>query len=159
MLATVSTNGGLATVMFWEQSIFPAAMGDTAQALSQALGTPLPPDVVPTKHYQGDLRVIVPTVRTCAAPGESLRLKVIVVSLGSPRGAALYHRSLGAQDSFERLPLEHVARGVYSVRLPSLGDDCGVEYYVEATGSSGQVARFPATAPAINQTVVALPQL
>ncbi len=158
LLATLSTNGGLATVMFWEQSIFPTALGDTAQVLSRALGAPLPPDVMPAKEYRGGLRVIVPTIRTCAAPGESLRLGVIILSSESPREAALYHRPLGAHAPFERLPLEHVARGVYSIRLPSLGDDCGVEYYVEVIGSSSQVARFPATAPAINQTVVALPQ-
>jgi len=159
LLATVSTNGGLATVMFWEQSVFPAALGDTAQVLSQALSTTLPPDVIPTREYRGDLRVIVPTIRTCAAPDESLRLKVIVVSSETPREAALYHRPLGAQDAFERLPLEHVARGVYTISIPPPSDDRGFEYYIEAAAADGQVTRFPATAPAINQTVVALPQL
>ena len=159
LLATVSTNGGLATVMFWEQSIFPAALGDTAGVLSQALGAPLPPDAMPAKEYQGGLRVIVPTVRTCAAPGESLRLKVLILSPESPREAALYHRPIGARDSFERLPLEHVARGVYTVSIPPPSNDRGFEYYIEATGNNGQVARFPATAPTINQTVVTLPEL
>lgn len=157
LLATVSTNGGLATVMFWEQSIFPAALGDTAQVLSQALGAQLPPDAMPDKQYRGGLRVIVPTIRTCAAAGESLRLKAIVLSPDSPRETALYHRPLGAQNPFEKLPLEHVARGVYTVSIPPPSDDFGYEYYIEAIGGNGQVARFPATAPAINQTVVALP--
>ena len=57
LLATVSTNGGLATVMFWEQSIFPTALGDTAEALSQALGATLPPDLSLNADYDGDLRI------------------------------------------------------------------------------------------------------
>ncbi len=157
LLATVSTNGGLATVMFCEQSIFPAALGDTAQALSQVLGVPLPRDAMPDRQYRGGLRVIVPTVRTCVAPDEPLRLEVIILSPDPPREAALYHRQMGAQDAFEKLPLEHVARGVYTVSMPPPNHDRGFEYYIEAIDSNGQVARFPATAPALNQTVVALP--
>ena len=158
LLATVSTNGGLATVMFWEQSIFPSALGDTAQELSQVLGAPLPPDMTPSAEYTGDLRIIVPTVRTCAAAGESLHLRVILLSSEPPSDVALYHRPLGAKDVFRKLPLNHVARAVYTVSLPPLADDRGLEYYIQATVANHQVARFPATAPEMSQTVVALPQ-
>jgi len=158
LLATVSTNGGLATVMFWEHSIFPSALGDTARALSQALGRPLPPDLTSAGDYHGDLRILVPTVRTCAPPGESVRLKVILLSAAPPRDAALYCRPLGARKGFERHALQHVARGVYSIRLPPLSDERGLEYYIEATAIDAKVARFPATAPEMNQTLVPLPK-
>jgi hypothetical protein len=44
------------------------------------------------------------------------------------------------------------------VRIPAaqIGDH-DVEYYVEASAGTGKI-RFPATAPALNQTVVILPK-
>ncbi len=157
LLGTVSTNGGLATVMFWEQSIFPSALGDTGQELSQALGGPLPPDTIATAKYNGDLRIILPTVQTCAAAGESLDLKVILLSSERPSDATLHHRPLGANSAFQKLSLQHVARSVYTVSLPPPGDSGGLEYYLQATAADQSVTRFPATAPGICQTVVALP--
>ncbi len=70
---------------------------------------------------------------------------------------ALYWRPLG-QGAFARLPVEHVARSVYSVRLPAAQIGANdLEYYVEASTSAGKI-RFPATAPAMNQTVVVVPR-
>jgi hypothetical protein len=60
--------------------------------------------------------------------------------------------------SFRETPLWHVARGVHEVTLPAeatrLGD---LEYYISATTSGGDVVQFPATAPAVCQTVVVYP--
>jgi hypothetical protein len=57
--------------------------------------------------------------------------------------------------AFSRTPLIHVARGVYSVKIPRMGngeeDD---EYYVKEVPVTGNPVFFPATAPALNQTVV-----
>ncbi len=91
-----------------------------------------------------------------------MRLKVIFVGRASPHDGqaaslALYWRSLG-KGKFEKVPLEHVARSVYSVRIPAsqIGDN-DIEYYLEASVDMGKI-RFPATAPALNQTVVVVPK-
>ena len=85
--------------------------------------------------------------------GEDLRLKVIIVGLRKAQNDALYWRPLG-KGTFEKLPLEHIARSVYSARIPAsrMGAN-DIEYYVEASAGTGRI-RFPATAPVMNQTVV-----
>jgi hypothetical protein len=65
----------------------------------------------------------------------------------------MYWRPLG-KGTFEKLPLEHVARSVYTVRLPTsqIGEN-DIEYYVQASVGASTI-RFPVTAPVMNQTVV-----
>ncbi|MCD6304498.1 MAG: hypothetical protein J7M21_06005 [Planctomycetes bacterium] len=140
LLAAVSTPGGLGTIANWQQHIIGRIMGK--------LKLDLP------KTYTGPPRLIVPTARTSLLAGEGLKLKVIILG-GPPSEAGLYWRKMG-RGEFNRVPLEHVARGVYSVKLRpgELKDD--VEYYVEAK-TGGRTLRFPATAPALNQTVVIMP--
>jgi hypothetical protein len=53
--------------------------------------------------------------------------------------------------AFQAVPLDNVARGVYRLTFPAPAAD--IEYYFEAK-ADGQVVRFPATAPALNQTVI-----
>ncbi len=156
LLHTSSTNGALATVMYWEHSFYRVSLDNTARALSQALGEPLPTDAQLPNGYQGRPRLIVPTVRSSLAPGEVLRLKVIVLSADPPRGPDLLWREMG-RGAFKRLPLEHVARGVYTVAFPPGGATSDLEYFVEAATSAGQLLRFPPTAPAISQTLVLIP--
>jgi hypothetical protein len=103
----------------------------------------------------------VPVVRTGLLAGETLKLTVVILGFSDP-GAALYWRPLGT-GQFAKVPLTHVARGVYTVTLPAEATKADFEYYVEAQrqvatrpdGSHlmGHV-RFPPTAPALNQTVV-----
>jgi hypothetical protein len=50
--------------------------------------------------------------------------------------------------------LENVARGVYRLTLPAPA--AAIEYYLEAK-AGGQIVRFPATAPTLNQTVIVFP--
>ena len=154
LLATVSTNGGLASVVNLENhaQFWPVAIANPAAALAKALGGPLPPDAVAPKAYGGPPRIIVPTVRTSIAAGETLRLKVIVLSNQRPSQAVLHWRDLGA-GAYKPVPLQHVARGVYTVALPPGGPGSDVEYYIEAA-AAGRTLRFPPTAPTINQTLV-----
>jgi hypothetical protein len=98
----------------------------------------------------------VPTLRSSLVPGEVLTLKAIVLSAAAPSEAALYWREMG-RGAFQKVPLRHVARGVYEVRFPREGATTDVEYYLEARWPGGPPARFPATAPALNQTLVLLP--
>lgn len=151
LLAAVSTYGDMGNVTNWQQHVLPMLLGDPGVELAQALGEPLPADAMPASEYTGQPRLFVPTIRTTLTSGESLLIKVVVLGL-APQEAAVVWRPLGSGD-FSRLPLEHVARGVYRVTLPSdvVCDD--IEYYVEAKSGS-TVLRFPATAPELCQTLV-----
>jgi len=153
LLDTTSTNGALATVMYWEHSFYHAALGNTGRELSQALGMPLPDDLQLSQQYRGRPRLIVPTVRTSLVAGEALKLKVLVLSKAPPSKATLHWRAMGG-GSFEAIPLSHAARGVYAVTFPAKATGDDLEYYVEAVVEEGKVLRFPATAPDLNQTVI-----
>jgi hypothetical protein len=69
-----------------------------------------------------------------------------------PQTAELRWRRLGAGD-YAKVPLSHVARGVYSITLSAEAVKDDFEYYVEAKVASRSLV-FPPTAPAMAQTVV-----
>jgi hypothetical protein len=48
--------------------------------LAAALGAPLPADAAPGLAYRGPARIVVPTLRSQAAPGEPLSIKVILLA-------------------------------------------------------------------------------
>ncbi|MGB2755551.1 MAG: malectin domain-containing carbohydrate-binding protein [Phycisphaerae bacterium] len=135
LLATVTTPGELGTVANWQQHNLPRLnLTDLEMA------------------YRGPVRVIVPTVRTTLDAGEPLILRVIILAEKPPTAAHVFVRPLG-KGEFTRVPLAHVARGVYSARIaPPGGED--FEYYVEAAPAEGNAARWPVTAPGTCQTVV-----
>jgi hypothetical protein len=88
--------------------------------------------------------------------GEDLRLKVIVI--GKAASPVLRWRPLD-EGGFSEVALEHVARGVYTAKIPADRiADSDFEYYVRAA-ADGAPVRFPATAPAMNQTVVVMPRM
>jgi hypothetical protein len=128
-------------------------------ALEKALGAALPAEARLSTAYAGPARILVPTVRTHAEPGESLALKVMILTpgagkddAGAPSGA-LFWRAMGAGD-FAKVPLRHVARRVYAVQIPAApAGAIAIEYYIESE-SGGAALRWPATAPALCQTVV-----
>jgi hypothetical protein len=135
LLATVTTPGELGTVANWQQHNLPRL---NLTGLEMA--------------YRGPVRVIVPTARTSLDAGETLNLRVIILAEKPPTDARVFVRPLG-KGEFTRVPLAHVARGAYSARItPPGGED--FEYYVEAAPDSGQPVRWPASAPALCQTVV-----
>lgn len=137
LLPIVSTPGELGTVANWEQHILPTLKLELDKA------------------YRGPMRVIVPTVRTAVGQGETLNLKVIILAPKPPKEAAVHFRPLGV-GAYTKAPLTHVARGVYSVKIaPPVNTD--FEYYVEATPEAGNAIRWPATAPAMCQTVIVAP--
>jgi hypothetical protein len=110
------------------------------------------------RTYQGLPRIIVPTVRTLIEPGESLTVKAIILLPGDPESTPrpaveLYWRPLG-KGKFARLPVKHVARGVFEVKLPPYSrKTMAIEYYIRATSGTTTLL-YPPTAPALNQTVV-----
>jgi len=153
-LATVNSRGGLATVTNWEGHNWRRLIDEPGKRLAALGGKPLPADAAATKAYQGRPRIIVPTVRSLAARGEVLKLKVIVLANERAKEAALHWRPLG-QGPFRKIALQHVARAVYRVTLPPAADD--FEYYIRAAVSGGKPLTFPPTAPRLNQTVVVMP--
>jgi hypothetical protein len=50
-----------------------------------------------------------------------------------------------------------LARAVCTVTLPPSAAQADLEYYVEAVTAEDQLLRFPASAPALSQTVVVMP--
>lgn len=120
--------------------------------LAAALGSALADSAQPGGAYRGEARVFVPSVRTLAAYGERLSLKIIAPAPEPVRGVRVYWRGLGAGALLPVAAL-HVGRAVYRAELPALAGD--IEYYVEAETAKGGKLVWPATAPKLNQTVVA----
>ena len=56
---------------------------------------------------------------------------------------------------YSEIALNHKARGVYTVQLPVVIDE-GLEYFIEVKLASGNLIKWPATAPEINQTIISL---
>lgn len=156
LLASVSTKGGLATVVYWENTYRPRFIEAWAQQLTQWLDGPLPDDVKLPDRYAGQPRLIVPTVRTHVDPAELLKLKVIVLYNNRPRKAALHWRPMG-RGKYRRIDLSHVGRGVYTVTLPPARGQA-IEYYILATTAEGKELVWPVTAPKLNKTVVVMPR-
>lgn len=120
--------------------------------ISTIINSELSADTHLSKEYKGSPRIIVPTIRSFAKPGEALTLKVIIMDKDAPTSAVLKHRELGA-GKYQEIPLMHVARGVYSVELPAI-NNAGLEYYFEVELANGAQEVWPATAPSINQTII-----
>ena len=125
-------------------------------AIEKALDAELPSTARATKAYAGRPRLIVPTRRSVAEPGEALTLKVIVLDNALPKSAVLRWRPMG-HGTWQPLPLKRIARAVHTVTLPPVRDD-SLEYYLEAETAGGVLLRWPATAPDLNQTVVVRPE-
>jgi hypothetical protein len=153
LLATVNTNGAMGNVANWQQHIMPTLLTEPGRELAKILGEDLPADAIPSNRYDGPLRMIVPTLRTSLNIGEDLKLKIIIMAQNHPKDIALYWRPLG-EGKYNRIALTHIARGVYSVKIPAEKIKTDLEYYVKASSTDGQQVTFPATAPNINQTVV-----
>lgn len=124
------------------------------QTLEKLLGASLPDAAQPATTYAGPARIIVPTVRTSAAAGEQIDLRVILLAkTATPARATLRWRPLG-RGEYKSAVLTHVTRGVHKVALPVLDAMTpAIEYYMEAT-LDGVPIRWPATGGNINQTVV-----
>jgi hypothetical protein len=122
------------------------------QAIAQILGEPLAPEMAINTAYRGAPRIFVPAKRTQMNVGEPQEIRAFVLSHAPCTGIKLFWRSLG-QGRFKKLDATHQARQAYRATLPTQSKGA-VEYYLEASLDDGQKVIWPATAPAINQTVV-----
>jgi hypothetical protein len=150
LLATVSTTGELGTVANWEQHLLPGAWTRPGAELDRILGAETKNEAFLSKVYLGEPRIIVPAVRGSLDESEPLRLKVIVMTKGQPASAELFWRGIG-KGKFTAVPLEKVARSVYTVTVPNGNAD--IEYYIKVVADYRETY-FPATAPELNQTVI-----
>ena len=153
LLATVSTNGAMGNVTNFQQHVMPTLLTEPGKELAKLMGEELPADAMPSGSYNGPLRLIVPTVRGSLSASEDLQLKVIILAAASPENATIYFRTIG-KGNYNKIPLTHIARSVYSARIPAGSIETDLEYYIEVNTIDGQEGTFPATAPDINQTVV-----
>ena len=124
--------------------------------IASALGAGLPDAARASKRYEGRPRLIVPSRRSVAEPGEALTLRVIVLDNQPPQSAVLRWRPLGP-GPWQMVPVQHVARGVHTVTLPPMSED-SLEYYVDVVTAGGAQLRWPATAPDLCQTLVVIPR-
>jgi hypothetical protein len=112
------------------------------------------PLVQPHQSYLHNTRIIVPTNRTSLQKGEGLKLKVLILSQEPTSDNYIFWKRMGSQETFQKIALAHISRGVYEVIIPAreiAGAD--FEYYV-SVGTGPQKTVYPATAPGLNRTVV-----
>jgi len=156
LLATITTTGGMGNVTNWQQHLMPTLLTQPGEELEKILGQELPEEAMPSKPYEGQTRIIVPTVRGSLNAGEDLRLKVIILAKKKPEDAFLYYRPMGT-DSYTMVALTHIARGVYSVTIPAREiKNTDLEYHIKVTVDDDHSIYFPATAPQTDQTVVVI---
>ena len=122
------------------------------QAIAQILGEPLPAETAISTVYQGTPRIFVSARPTQMNAGEQQEIRAFVLSRARCTGVNLYWRSLG-EGRFKKAAATYRARQAYRVALPARSQGA-VEYYLEAALDEGRKVVWPATAPAINQTVV-----
>ena len=158
LLAVTDTPGDLGTIANLELATRGKLefVNGHDKALADALGEPaLPATASVSSRYQGEPRIIVPTQRSVVSKGETPILKVMVLDNEDPAEAVLFWRTLGVGEC-RRLPLRHLARGVYQVTLPAVPAE-GAEYYVRVKTAAGKALVWPATAPGLNFTILQLP--
>ena len=80
---------------------------------------------------------------------------VIVLDNQRPQEAAFYWKPLGTKEDYRKVLLQHAGRAVHTVNLPAVEGD--IEYNIRATTVHGSKLIWPATAPAVNHTVVVMP--
>jgi hypothetical protein len=123
--------------------------------LVELTGKTLPGETAPDKQYRRPARLTVPTVRSEVQAQETLSIRVFALDSKPVKGVALYWRQMG-QGVFGAVPASHVGQAVYQVELPPASTD--IEYYLQAETASGGKLTWPATAPALCQTVIVLPE-
>jgi hypothetical protein len=155
MLQTVTNSSELGTIanleMHTRKNTHFVSLHDSQ--VQQWLGSSLPADARLSNTYTGTPYIIVPSKRTRANVGENLHLKVIILDNNRVKEAKLYWRKLGDKD-YQEIVLKHVARAVYKVSFPKFEEEKTIEYHVKAQTASAKELIWPATAPAINHSVI-----
>ena len=116
----------------------------------------LPPAALPSKEYSGRLRIFSPAVRNTLFKKENFVMKCVVLGRHDESSVCFWWKKMGAREPYQKIIMQHVARGVYQVVLPAPvigGND--FEYYISASAAGSEnTVTFPVTAPQLNHTVV-----
>jgi hypothetical protein len=152
LLNTVTTPGGLGNIANWQQHIMYYYIDLPGEVLSYYFGEELPPDCWPNSNSLLSPRIFVPTIRTDLMSGEGFELKVIIP--GKIVKQPYFFWKSFFQTDFEKIPLTHLNRAVYSIKIPAERIKEDFEYYIQADSEDGKRMLFPVTAPETNQTVV-----
>jgi hypothetical protein len=139
LLATVNTAGALAMVVNLENH--PGWGAFVAQHALQPWPT----------EYEGEPRLIVPTVGSVVGKNEAVELTFIVLDNRPAQIVALYWRPLG-RGPWHRQEPHLVTRAIYRAALPARTES--YEYYLEARTAGKRTLVWPVTAPHLTQTVV-----
>jgi hypothetical protein len=155
LLETVSNPGELGTVANLElhTRLSGGYLTNFDARLEKLLGKPLPEDCAVSGVYTGQPRLIVPTVRSVVLSGEALQLKIIVLDKRPVKSVTVKLRPLGERE-WRIFEASHLARAVRQAKFPAALED--FEYYIEAQTADAKILRWPAAAPALNQTVVVI---
>ena len=153
MLASLTNSTELGTLCNLEQQSMIRLRRLTGHdaALGKYRGESLPAAAQPWKDYRGTDRLVVVNPRNSMGKGETPTLKIIALSTSSIGSISVLHRPLGAND-WQTVAATHHARAVWTVTLPAASDD--FEYHVVAKTAAGTKLIWPATAPAVSNTVV-----
>jgi hypothetical protein len=119
--------------------------------LEKVLGEPLPEAARPWKEYRGNPRLVVMNGRTALDKGEIQSLDIIALDQNPVTSVIVKIRPLG-KGKWKIVKAKHFERAVWTASLPSATED--FEYQVVATTAAGLELVWPATVPALNQTVV-----
>ncbi|MFI5378224.1 MAG: malectin domain-containing carbohydrate-binding protein [Tepidisphaerales bacterium] len=155
-LATIDTPGDLGTLTNLEQHNRKQNqfLSKHDKVLTDALGTPLPPDTEPGLKFTGSPRLVVPTFRTQVTKGQPLQITVFALDAQPFKSVAVVHTGW-SQNAVLTVPCKHVGGALWTVLIPT--DSGDFEYQVVGETVGGQTLVWPATAPKIQQTVICTP--
>jgi len=122
--------------------------------IERLLGEELPTEAQLSTEYPGDDRVLVFTNPSMLQKEDDFHVRVRVLSNAKNIKGKMKWRRLG-EDAYQEIPLKHLARNVFEVKMPvkNFGDD--FEYYFEVSVGETSVV-YPVTAKKINCSVVVM---
>ena len=145
--------GDVGTISSIESGMRERLLSSQDAAMTRILEQPLPVAAAVSSAYRGAPRIFVSAKCTQTKAGEPQEIRAFVLSGPKCGGLELYWRPLGS-GAFKKVTARHQARQAYRVNLPPRSEGA-LEYYLEAKLADGQEVLWPATAPALCQTVIA----
>ena len=154
LLSVVSTTGELGTVANWEEHILPHLIDRPGAKLAEMMGEALPREALLPETYEGPPRIIVPALRGCLMENETSRLRVLILSREPARQAALHWPKTGSRSLPRNSAYPSGPGGLFRA-VSARRRRHGILHHRRT--ARGSRVYYPATAPAINQTIVTLP--
>lgn len=154
LLETVSTTGEMGTVANIEQHNMEQMhlLSKYDSLISANIRRTVKP-VELSKDYKGKSRLIVAALRTLLHPGESLTMRIRILSKNNVESATIFWKPLASKD-FKSKAINHEARNVYDVHLSTNEiSNRDFEYYIVVKLSGGEDLKYP-VGDGNNQSIV-----